>query len=49
MLKSKLGLSEEDYEKLRRRRLTYLHKFIETAFAPCEVCNLRDIKNEKTT
>ncbi len=39
MLKSMLGLTEEDYEKLMQERLTYLHKFIETAFTPCEVCN----------
>ncbi len=39
MLKSMLGLTEQDYEKLMQERLTYLHKFIETAFRPCEVCD----------
>jgi TetR/AcrR family transcriptional regulator len=39
MLKSMLGLTEEDYEKLMQERLSYLHKFIETAFTPCEVCD----------
>lgn len=38
MLKSMLGLTEKDYAKLMQERLLYLHKFIETAFTPCEVC-----------
>ena len=38
MLKSMLGLTEKDYANLMQERLLYLHKFIETAFTPCEVC-----------
>jgi hypothetical protein len=39
MLKSMLGLTEEDYEKLMQERIIHLHKFIETAFTPCEICD----------
>ncbi len=48
MLKSMLGLTEEDYTKLMQERLIYLHKFIETAFTPCEACNSENIQKQKS-